>query len=92
MTTARILPAIDPGAAPPPGDKSLDARTEIMLSPADTTRILRPHGGRLPKKGNASQRAARRAQERAERAGRLAYHREGTALVRAFAAKGGAKW
>ncbi len=67
---SRILPAIDAGTAPGPGDRGIDTRTGLMLPAADTTRILRPHFGRLPKKGNASRRAARRAERRKLEVGR----------------------
>ncbi len=61
MTTNRILPTIDAGAAPRPGSRGMDSRNGVMLSPVETNRFTRPQGGRIPRKGNTSQRAARRA-------------------------------
>ena len=61
MSTDRILPTIDAGAAPPAGDKGIDSRNGTVVSPTDVNRFTRPLGGRIPRKGNTSQRAARRA-------------------------------
>jgi hypothetical protein len=44
-----------------------DSRTALWFPPTEVNLMSRPRGGRIPRKGNTSARAVRRAQERAER-------------------------
>ena len=65
MNERRYLPPIDAGGSPPPRTACFDARTADYMALTEAGRTWRPKAGRLPRKGNTGQRAARRAQERA---------------------------
>lgn len=83
----RILPEIASGTPKrAPGTFVFDTRSGGLSVESDPDRRNRPLGGLLPKAGNTSQRAARRAMARAERDGRRAYHAEGARLAAVFAA------
>lgn len=83
----RMLPDIDGGTPKgAPGVYAFDTRSGVLSTERSPDRRNRPLGRRIPKPGNISQRAVRRAMERAEREGRRAYHAEGARLVAAFAA------
>jgi hypothetical protein len=52
---------------PSPTTFAFDSRTGGIVSPHDVNLAQRPRAGRIPRKGNVSLRAMRRAEERAAR-------------------------